>query len=136
MKKLVSLSLMLLMSCAPSVSTYFVDGKRYSTADYLSQTDQEKRNGTLFISTNPPFSDVFMDGKYIGKSNVSPVSIISGEHELVVAKGKKVWKKKVLLNEGENEPVKFEWSSISKSKEIIKGKRPDKDIMQNVMKNN
>ena len=134
MNKLV-LFLFVLLSCAPSVSIYFFNGKRYSTTDYQSQIDQDKRNGTLFISTKPPFSDVFLDGKYIGKSNISPVYIMSGEHELVIAKGKKVWKKTVLLIEGENEPVKLEWSSINKSKETVKGKRSNKDIMQNVMKN-
>lgn len=111
MRKLVFL-LFILLNCAPSVSTYIIDGKSYSTADYLSKADQDRRNGTLFISTTPPISDVFLDGNFIGKTNISPVSIISGEHELVIARGKKVWKKTVLLIESKNDPIKFDWSSI------------------------
>ena len=82
-------------ACAPSLSSYLIEGANYSTTNNLSPSDREKCTGTLFISTRPPISDVFFDGKYIGKTNISPVKVIPGTHVLLVVKGKKYWKKQL-----------------------------------------
>ena len=96
----------------PSLSSYLIEGANYSTTNNLSPSDREKCTGTLFISTRPPISDVFFDGKYIGKTNISPVKVIPGTHVLLVVKGKKYWKKQLVLTEGQNEAIKIYWSDI------------------------
>jgi len=42
---------------------------------------------TIFISSIPPVADVYMDGKLIGKTNISKLNVVAGAHTLRFVKG-------------------------------------------------
>jgi anti-anti-sigma factor len=42
---------------------------------------------TIFISSMPPVADVFMDGKLIGKTNISKLNVTAGPHTMKFVKG-------------------------------------------------
>ena len=42
---------------------------------------------TIFISSMPPVADVYMDGKLIGKTNISKLNVTAGSHTLKYVKG-------------------------------------------------
>lgn len=42
---------------------------------------------TIFISSLPPVADVYMDGKLIGKTNITKLNVISGSHSMRFVKG-------------------------------------------------
>jgi len=42
---------------------------------------------TIFISSMPPVADVYMDGKLIGKTNISKLNVTAGSHAMRYVKG-------------------------------------------------
>jgi anti-anti-sigma factor len=42
---------------------------------------------TIFISSLPPVADVYMDGKLIGKTNITKLNVLSGSHSMRFVKG-------------------------------------------------
>lgn len=42
---------------------------------------------TIFISSMPPVADVYMDGKLIGKTNISKLNVAAGTHSMRFVKG-------------------------------------------------
>jgi anti-anti-sigma factor len=44
-------------------------------------------NATIFISSMPPVADVYMDGKLIGKTNISKLNVTAGSHTMKYVKG-------------------------------------------------
>ena len=42
---------------------------------------------TIFISSLPPVADVYMDGKLIGKTNITKLNVIAGSHSMRFVKG-------------------------------------------------
>jgi anti-anti-sigma factor len=42
---------------------------------------------TVFISSMPPVADVYMDGKLIGKTNISKLNVTAGSHSMRYVKG-------------------------------------------------
>jgi anti-anti-sigma factor len=44
-------------------------------------------SATIFISSMPPVADVYMDGKLIGKTNISKLNVTSGTHSMKYVKG-------------------------------------------------
>jgi anti-anti-sigma factor len=42
---------------------------------------------TIFISSLPPVADVYMDGKLIGKTNITKLNVVSGSHSMRFVKG-------------------------------------------------
>jgi anti-anti-sigma factor len=42
---------------------------------------------TIFISSMPPVADVYMDGKLIGKTNISKLNVTTGSHSMKFVKG-------------------------------------------------
>ena len=44
-------------------------------------------SATIFISSMPPVADVYMDGKLIGKTNISKLNVSAGTHSMKFVKG-------------------------------------------------
>ena len=44
-------------------------------------------SATIFISSMPPVADVYMDGKLIGKTNISKLNVSAGTHSMRFVKG-------------------------------------------------
>jgi hypothetical protein len=44
-------------------------------------------SATVFISSMPPVADVYMDGKLIGKTNISKLNVTAGSHSMKYVKG-------------------------------------------------
>ncbi len=44
-------------------------------------------SATVFISSMPPVADVYMDGKLIGKTNISKLNVTAGTHSMKYVKG-------------------------------------------------
>ena len=61
-----------------------------------------QHTATIFISSVPPNADVYMDGKFIGKTNVSKLNVLSGTHELKFVKGNQQNVEKMTFNPGDN----------------------------------
>lgn len=59
-------------------------------------------DASIFIASIPPVADVFLDGKLIGKTNVSELKLPSGTHMLRFVKGAKETTKEVTVQSGKN----------------------------------
>lgn len=57
---------------------------------------------TIFIASIPPVADVYMDGKLIGKTNVSEMKVTAGTHTMKFVKGGKEVVKKMTFQPGKN----------------------------------
>ncbi|MBD3321542.1 MAG: PEGA domain-containing protein [Chitinivibrionales bacterium] len=57
---------------------------------------------TIFISSLPPIADVYMDGKYLGKTNRDKLKVLSGTHTMKFTKGGKEIIKKMTFQPGSN----------------------------------
>lgn len=59
-------------------------------------------DASIFIASIPPVADVFLNGKLIGKTNVSELKLPSGTHMLKFVKGTKETTKEVTVQTGKN----------------------------------
>jgi hypothetical protein len=59
-------------------------------------------DASIFIASIPPVADVYLDGKLIGKTNVSELKLPSGTHVLKFVKGAKEVTKEVTVQSGKN----------------------------------
>jgi len=59
-------------------------------------------DASIFIASIPPVADVFLNGKLIGKTNVSELKLPSGTHMLKFVKGSKETTKEVTVQTGKN----------------------------------
>lgn len=59
-------------------------------------------DASIFIASIPPVADVYLDGKLIGKTNVSELKLPSGTHVLRFVKGAKEVTKEVTVQSGKN----------------------------------
>ena len=57
---------------------------------------------TVFISSIPPVADVYMDGKMIGKSNISKLNVAAGKHTMKFVKGAKEYSVEMTFQAGDN----------------------------------
>jgi anti-anti-sigma factor len=57
---------------------------------------------TVFISSIPPVADVYMDGKLIGKSNISKLNVAAGKHTMKFVKGAKEYSVDMTFQAGDN----------------------------------
>lgn len=59
-------------------------------------------DASIFIASIPPVADVFLDGKLIGKTNVSEIKLPAGTHNLKFVKGVKETTKAITVQPGKN----------------------------------
>jgi anti-anti-sigma factor len=59
-------------------------------------------DASIFIASIPPVADVYLDGKLIGKTNVTELKMPSGPHTLRFVKGGKEVTKQLTLQPGKN----------------------------------
>ena len=95
----------LIMSCAGSKESTTIDLSKLDVNNTLSTVEQEKATATMYITTDPPSADVFMDGKYIGKANRDVVFLFPGKHEITLIKDDWYLQKTMTLLEGSNQPL-------------------------------
>lgn len=57
---------------------------------------------SIFIASIPPVADVFLDGKLVGKTNVSEIKLPAGTHNLKFVKGVKEATKAITVQPGKN----------------------------------
>jgi len=107
MNKLLPLlfSAMLLISCASSTDKVKIDLSKYDINNTLSELEHNAATATIYITTDPPSADVFMDGKYVGKANKDVVYIIPGNHEITLIKGDLYFQKIIYFQDGSNRPL-------------------------------
>lgn len=67
-----------------------------------SQTDREGYSASIFISSIPPIAEVYMDGVYVGKTNMTKLRVKPGQHAMKFVQGSKVVLMKMYFIEGEN----------------------------------
>lgn len=71
------------------------------------KTNDEKQmadSATIFISTLPPITEVYMDGTLIGKSNINKLNVKSGKHKMKFVKGKISSEIDMTFTPGNNSP--------------------------------
>lgn len=56
----------------------------------------------VFIASIPPVADVYMDGKLIGKTNVTELKVLSGTHSMKFVKSGKEITKEMTFQPGKN----------------------------------
>lgn len=61
-----------------------------------------KGNASIFIASIPPVADVYLDGKLIGKTNVTELIMPAGTHSLTFVKGPKELVKAITVKPGSN----------------------------------
>jgi len=61
---------------------------------------------TIFISSLPPVADVYMDGKLIGKTNITKLNVLSGTHSMRFVKGTAEVTQDMTFKAGDN-PSRF-----------------------------
>ncbi|HEX2959996.1 MAG TPA: PEGA domain-containing protein [Chitinispirillaceae bacterium] len=59
-------------------------------------------DASIFIASIPPVADVYLDGRLIGKTNVSELKLPSGTHVLKFVKGPKEVTKEITVQSGKN----------------------------------
>jgi hypothetical protein len=57
---------------------------------------------TVFIASIPPVADVYMDGKLIGKTNISKLNVTAGAHSMRFVKGTQDVSKDMTFKSGDN----------------------------------
>jgi len=57
---------------------------------------------SIFIASIPPVADVYLDGKLVGKTNVSEIKLPAGTHNLKFVKGVKEITKAITVQPGKN----------------------------------
>ncbi len=60
-------------------------------------------DGTVFISSIPPIAEIYMDGVYIGKTNISKVHVRSGVRTMKFVKGDKEHTREMTFVPGDNQ---------------------------------
>lgn len=65
----------------------------------------EEESGLIFIATLPPIADAYVDGDYIGKTNVSTLRGPIGKHEWKFVREEKSFVREITLKQGENPPL-------------------------------
>jgi anti-anti-sigma factor len=58
--------------------------------------------GTVFIASIPPVADVYMDGKLIGKTNITKLNVTAGSHSMRFVKGTQEVTKDMSFKGGDN----------------------------------
>lgn len=58
--------------------------------------------GTVFIASIPPVADVYMDGKLIGKTNITKLNVTAGSHSMRFVKGTQEVTKDMTFKGGDN----------------------------------
>ncbi len=56
----------------------------------------------IFIASLPPVADVYMDGEYVGKTNISKMNVKPGAHNMKFVKGGKAREVEMDFKEGIN----------------------------------
>ena len=59
-------------------------------------------DASIFIASIPPVADVYLDGKLVGKTNVSELKLPAGTHNLKFVKGPKELTKAITVQPGKN----------------------------------
>jgi anti-anti-sigma factor len=57
---------------------------------------------TVFIASIPPVADVYMDGKLIGKTNITKLNVTAGSHSMRFVKGTQEVSKDMTFKSGDN----------------------------------
>jgi cytoskeletal protein RodZ len=57
---------------------------------------------SVFIASIPPVADIYMDGKLVGKTNISELKVVSGKHTMRFVKGDKEITKEMTFQPGKN----------------------------------
>jgi hypothetical protein len=70
-----------------------------------NQKNESGINTTIFISSVPPIVDVYMDNKFIGKTNTGLLPVLPGEHELKFIQNENEVIKKIQFEKGKNKPL-------------------------------
>jgi anti-anti-sigma factor len=73
-----------------------------SSASAQSTSSDDGETGTIFISSIPPVADVYMDGKLIGKTNISKLTVTAGTHTMKYVKGSAEITEELTFKSGEN----------------------------------
>jgi anti-anti-sigma factor len=63
----------------------------------------------VFISSIPPVADVYLDGKLIGKTNITKLNVFSGTHTVRLVKGTKEISKTMTFKAGDNPAVHIQF---------------------------
>jgi anti-anti-sigma factor len=61
-----------------------------------------EESATVFIASIPPVADVYMDGKLIGKTNISKLNVQAGSHNMRFVKGTQEVTKDMTFKAGDN----------------------------------
>ncbi len=101
-----SLWCLFFIGCAGSTSKVAVDLSKYDVNNTLSTFEHEHAKATVFITTDPPGADVFMDDKYVGKANKDVVFVLPGKRVITLIKGDRFYQKTIYFKEGSNQPLK------------------------------
>ena len=63
---------------------YVYSGQTASYYPVLSQSPQPRQTGTVYVTSNPNYASVNVDGNYYGKTPLT-VSLYPGSHQIVVS---------------------------------------------------
>jgi hypothetical protein len=94
-----------LAGCAATSKGGKIDLGAYDVNNTLSDFEFQHAKATIYITTDPPGADVFMDRKYVGKSNEDVVNVLPGQREITLIKDKLYFQKTMVFREGSNRPL-------------------------------
>lgn len=91
-------------SCLSSRSDVPVEIKEPSpnTGGVAVHSEQEGYTAKIFIASIPPVADVYMDGEYVGKTNVTRLNVKPGTHRMKFVKDRKAREVEMDFTEGIN----------------------------------
>lgn len=91
---------------APVTRPVVTERPRVTEPPLLETTPEPAEVGgeaaSVFIASIPPVADIFMDGKLIGKTNISELKVTAGTHTLKFVKGDKEITKQQTFQAGKN----------------------------------
>ncbi len=97
--------LIIAAGCAGSKTGSAIDLSKYDVNNQLSTTEAAGATATVYIKTEPPGADVFMDGKYVGKANADVVYVYPGKHEITLIKDDRYFQETYEFQQGSNQPI-------------------------------
>ena len=77
---------------------------------------EEGYTSQIFIASLPPVADVYMDGEYVGKTNITKMNVKPGAHKMKFVKDGKARDVEMTFKEGLNRSKFVNIKQVSKSK--------------------
>ncbi|MBD3320353.1 MAG: PEGA domain-containing protein [Chitinivibrionales bacterium] len=90
------------LGCAGSSGS--IDFSHYDKNNVMSDFERERATANIFITTEPPGADIFMDDKYVGEANKEVVNVLPGKRVITLINDEYYFQDTLVFQPGSNGP--------------------------------